>query len=182
MTVNEIPVNIRVLVERVREIRGTTWHYVKQAPRYIRFAVNYTTDPDVDSVVPSLILFYVLCLIDGIYNAFVAKVPTQVLEASLEHHQYRVFIWITMIAPLLTLGGLMLRGGWAWTGAVMRLCGDIGVAGVITTFITAVCYTQYWGQGNFSATWVIASALGSYVFVVRDIRRLLDRDRWEVQK
>lgn len=177
-----ITLGINTIPQRLREARTTAWYHVKLAPSYVKFIFNYTTDPDEDSVVPSLILFYALCFIDGVYNAFTAKVPTQVLEQSLEHHQYRVFIWITMVAPLLTLLGIALRGGLAWTGAVMRLCGDVGVAGVLTTFIAAVAYTSYWGQGNFSATWVIASALGSYVFVIRDLRRLADRDRWEVVK
>ena len=144
--------------------------------------MDFATDPEKDSIIPSLILFYILCFIDGWYNAFVVEVPTQVLENSLEPGQYRVFVWITMVAPLITLLGMTFRGGWGWTGAVMRLWGDIGVAGVLTTFIVAVGYTQYWGQGNFALTWVVASCVGSYVFIIRDIRRLLDSDRWEPRK
>lgn len=172
---------IKHFPQRARRARHVTWHHVRHTPRYIRFIADYTTDPDQDSVVPSLILFYLLCFIDGFYNAFTAHVPTQVLEASMEHHQYRVFIWVTMIAPLLTLCGIALgyTRNWAWTGAVMRLWGDVGVAGVLTVFLTAVSYVQSWGTGNFSTTWVIASCIGSYVFSLRDMRRILDRNRWE---
>lgn len=171
---------VKRIPERLRSAGHVTWHHVKKAPRYVRYAADYATDPEKNSVVPSLIVFYVLCFLDGYYNAFAAKVPTQALEQSLEHHQYRVFIWIVMVAPLLTLGGMALRGSWAWTGAIMQLCGDIGVAGIITTYLVAVGYTQFWGQGNFSTTWVVAAGIGSYVFIIRDIRRLTDNDRWEV--
>jgi hypothetical protein len=160
---------------RLREIPGQ----LKKVPGLIKFAVDYTTDPKQMSVVPSLIVFYVMCVWDGWYNAFVAVVPTQVLEESLTPLQYGVFVYITLISPCLTLTGMCLRGRLAWTGALMMLWGNVGVAGVLWTFITAVFYTQWWGQGNFATTWVIASALGSIVFVIRDIRRLLDNDRWE---
>jgi hypothetical protein len=153
---------------------------IKKVPGLIKLAANYSTDPSQNSVVPSLIVFYVLCFWDGWYNTFVAIVPTQALELALPNEaSYRLFVWVVLVAPLMTLLGMALRGTWAWTGAWMQLCGNIGVCGVLTTFITAVWYTSWWGQGNFSATWVIASAIGSGVFIIRDIRRLLDKERWE---
>lgn len=164
--------------ERIREIGRVARVRAKTAPAYIKFLGNYITDPKQASVIPSLILFYVLCAIDGAYNIFAAIVPTQTLEGVLSHKQYNIFIWITFIAPLLTLVGMTLRGKWAYTGAIMQLMGDIGVCGVLTTFIVAVMYTNWWGQGNFGTAWILASAIGSAIFIARDIRRIADSERW----
>lgn len=162
------------------------WHRfageVRKVPAKVVRAADYATNPETKSVIPSLILFYVLCVFDGWYNAFVATVPTQVLEAPLNDWQYNAFVLVTLIAPLFTLVGMCLRKSWAYTGAIMQLAGNLGVAGVLWTFIAAIRATQYWGQGNFAGTWVLASAIGAVVFIVRDIRRLSDRDRWIDQK
>jgi len=152
--------------------------FVRLIPVYLKFALDYTTNPEIKSVVPSLILFYVLCIIDGWYNAFAVIAPTQVLQEPLTPGQYQLFVYVTLVAPALTLVGMCLRGTWTYTGAVMQLAGNIGVAGVLWTFIVAIANTQYWGQGNFAGTWVLASAIGSIVFVIRDVRRLADRGRW----
>jgi hypothetical protein len=176
--VQALAVVVVAAAERVRKLAHTARLQLKKVPGRVKFAADYTTNPDKNSVVPSLILFYVLCVWNGWYNTFVAIVPTQVLEEPLSELQYRVFVWVTFIAPQMTLLGMLLRGKWAWTGAWLQLAGNIGVAGVLWTFIAGVIDTQYWGQGNFAGTWVLASAVGAVVFAIRDVRRLLDKGRW----
>src|SRR5882672_3187040 len=135
-------------LERIRLARAE----VKQIPGKVKRIMDFVTDPKQNSVIPSLIIFYILCIINGWYNTFVAVVPTQVLEDSLTVGWYRVFVWVTFMAPIFTLGGMCLTGELAFTGAVMQLAGNIGVSGVIWTFVAAVWYTTWWGQGNFGTT------------------------------
>lgn len=164
------------LRERIKDLP----HKIKKIPRRTWEIVDFATDPEIDSVVPSLIVFYVICAFDGWYNLFVVEVPTQVLEKSLNEWQYSLFLWMTLVSPAMTLAGIYIRGRFAWTGATLRLAGDIGVAGILWTFLTAIAYTQWWGQGNFAGAWVFASAVGAIVFCIRDVRRLIDKDRWVV--
>lgn len=167
---------VKQVTDRIRRIPIEA----RKLPGLLRYVADYTTDPRQNSVVPSMVLFYVLCIWDGWYNSFAAVIPTQVLEANLNEVQYMVFVHVTMVAPTMSLIGMCLRGKWAWTGAIMQLAGNIGVSGVLWTFIVAVVYSSWWGVGNFAGTWVLASALGASLFVIRDIRRLADSDRWEV--
>lgn len=175
-----IRVRLKQAAVQLRNARQVALFHAKLAPQYIKFAADYSTDPQTRSIIPSLIIFYLLCIWNGWYNTFVVTLPTQTLEVPLSHIQYEVFVRITLVAPIFTLLGMCLRGKWAWTGAVMQLAGDLGVAGVLWTFIAAIFYTSWWGQGNFAGTWVLASAIGAIVFIIRDIRRLADRDRWEI--
>lgn len=131
-----------------------------------------------DSVVPNQILFYVMMVFNGLYNGLAVTVPSQVLEAPLTHGQYLFFVWMATIAPALTIMGKAFRGSWAHTGCMFQLVGDIGVCGACTTFCVAVGYTTWWGQGNFAGTFVLASAIGSSLFIARDILLLAERDRW----
>lgn len=169
------------LTSKLEQLALQAGLYLKMAPHYIKYAANYSTDPDENSVIPSMIIFYMLCALNGWYNSFIAVVPTQVLEDSITPLQYDVFVRVTLTAPIITMVGMCLRGKWAYFGAIMQLTGNLGVAGVLWTFIAAIGYTQYWGQGNFAGTWVLAAAVGAVVFCIRDLRRLFDRDRWEVQ-
>lgn len=131
-----------------------------------------------DTVVPNQILFYALMVLNGLYNSIVVDVPTQVLEKSLTDSQYLFFVWMATVAPLLTIIGKTFRRSWAQTGCVLQLIGDIGVCGACTTFVVAVGYTTWWGQGTFGTTFVFASAIGSCLFIARDVLLLFERGRW----
>lgn len=170
--------DVRLILHEYQEVFYKLAYRIRRVPKVIAHIIDYTTDPQRMSVVPSLVLFYVLCFINGFYNTFFAVVPVQILEETLAPFNYNVFTWITLIAPTMTLVGMSFRGVWAWTGAWFQLTGNIGVSLVLWTFIGAVFETHWWGKGTFATTWVLASAIGAIVFVIRDIRRIYDKTRW----
>ncbi len=126
-------------------------------------------------------IFYVFMIIDGLYNTFAVSVPVQIIEESLGTvpWAYSAFLAMCILGPALSLLGKRMKGDNAYTGAWCQLVGDIGVFGTTTTYVAATIYTQYWGKGNFAGLFVAASALGSLFFIIRGIRRIAKKDRWE---
>jgi hypothetical protein len=143
-----------------------------------RWVAKFLQILDEEKIWPQQWLFYIMMILDGFYNMFAVSVPVQSIQDSLPGFTYTVFLIFCIGGPALSLFGKTLKGDWAFTGMLAQLTGDTAVWGVCTIYVAATFYTTWYGQGNFAGAFVMASAIGSFFFIIRGLRRIAQRDRW----
>lgn len=122
--------------------------------------------------------YWILSLGAAVYNLFFATQPTEAVQGVMGRPYYEIWLSLLMVMPLVCLLGKRLSGNLTLTGMRLQLLGDMGTSGALFLFTVASIITTDWGtEGNIGGFSTFIIFLCTLIFILRDVRRLIQVGR-----
>lgn len=118
--------------------------------------------------------YFVIALFMAPYNLFFTDAPSVAVIGVMSHPYYEVWLSLLLVMPLVCLAGKRLTGDLTLTGMLMQLLGDVGTTAALLLFTVSSVITTTWGaEGNIGGFTTFIILLCTVIFILRDVRRLL---------
>lgn len=128
---------------------------------------------DAESVVLFQYVFGTVFIFAGLYGIFIAhREPPLTLRGSMGAVDVRIWYWLNVAGPTLSLAGKCLRGRLIYAGMWMQLTGDLVLSLALLAYIAGTVEVESWGRGGYGAFLGTAMCISAVITVTRDVRRL----------
>lgn len=133
---------------------------------------------DSEAVILFQYVFGVIFIAAGLYGIFVAKQqPPLSLRGSVGHLDIRIWYWLNVAGPVLSLVGKTLAGRLIYAGMWLQLGGNLTITLVLMAYISGTVQIESWGKGGYGAFLGAALFASAVLTVTRDVRRLLQVEK-----
>lgn len=132
---------------------------------------------DAESVVLFQWVFGAVFISAGLYGIFIADhQPPLTLRDEMGSTYIRLWYWLNVAGPLLSLSGKLMYGPVKRAGKILILTGDSVLSLALLAYITGTVQAEPWGSGSYGAFLGMALCMCAGITVTRDIRRLREHD------
>ena len=122
-------------------------------------------------------LFFYLLSIGAAYCLFVASGPPETVAQAWGPGYFTIWAWGGFLGPLVSIIGYKMKGDLSWAGMVLQLTGDAATSITLGSFVVAVFLSYDWGDGTYGLFPTVAAFLCTLLFILRDVRRLIQVER-----
>jgi hypothetical protein len=120
-------------------------------------------------------VYYVVFLLSGVYNLFIADTAPLTLYSTMGPVSLRLWYWLNIFGSALPLiGKAVRRTNLAYVGMWLQLFGNLTMYLVLLAYVVATMQVESWGRGGYGAFLGVAVLLAVTLIVIRDIRRLIE--------
>lgn len=133
---------------------------------------------DSEAVILFQYVFGVIFVAAGLYGVFVANLqPPLSLRGSVGHLDIRIWYWLNVAGPVISLLGKSMAGRLTYAGMWLQLGGNLIITLALLAYISGTVQVESWGKGGYGAFLGAALFSCAVLTVTRDVRRLLQVEK-----